>query len=63
MQKSHSSFPNTDYKVSERSSDSTYINAESELKAGLDFSLGIAPFKWLNVTLNANTFYVNTRIC
>ncbi len=39
----------------------TYINAESDLKAGLDLSLGISPCKWMSATLSANTFYVNTH--
>lgn len=39
----------------------TYINAESDLKTGLDLSLTVSPFKWMNATLNANTFYVNTK--
>ena len=39
----------------------TYINAESDLKTGLDLTLTLSPFKWMNATLSANTFYVNTE--
>jgi outer membrane receptor protein involved in Fe transport len=39
----------------------TYINAESDLKSGLDLSVTVSPFKWMNATLSANTFYVNTK--
>ncbi len=39
----------------------TYINADSDLKTGLDLSLSIIPCRWMNATLSANTFYVNTR--
>lgn len=39
----------------------TYINTESDLKTGLDLSLSLDPCKWLNATLSANTFYVNTQ--
>ena len=39
----------------------TYINAESDLKAGLDLSLTVSPLKWMRTTLSANTFYVDTK--
>ena len=39
----------------------TYINAETDLKTGLDLSLTVSPFKWLNATLSANTYYVDTK--
>ena len=39
----------------------TYINAESDLKTGLDISMTVTPFKWMNATLSANTYYVNTK--
>ena len=39
----------------------TYINAESDLKSGLDLSVTLSPLKWMNATLSANTFYVNTK--
>lgn len=38
----------------------TYINATSDFKSGLDLSLKLYPVKWLDATLSANTFYVNT---
>ena len=39
----------------------TYINAESDIKAGLDLSLTLSPWKWMSAALNANTFHVNTK--
>lgn len=39
----------------------TYINAESDLKTGLDLSLMLSPVKWMRATLASNTFYVNTK--
>lgn len=39
----------------------TYINAESDLKSGLDLSLTVSPLKWMNATLSTNTFHVNTK--
>lgn len=39
----------------------TYINAESDVKTGLDLSLTLSPFRWMNATLSANTFYVDTK--
>ena len=39
----------------------TYINAESDLKTGLDLSLTLTPFKWMKSTLNSNSFFVNTK--
>ncbi len=39
----------------------TYINADSDLKTGLEVLLTVTPFKWMNATLSANTFYVNTK--
>ena len=36
----------------------TYINADSDIKTGLDFSLKITPTKWANLSLGANTYYV-----
>ena len=37
---------------------STYINADSDIKTGLDLSLKIVPAKWANISIGANTFYV-----
>jgi hypothetical protein len=39
----------------------TYINAEYDIKTGLELSLSLTPWKWMNASLNANTFYVNTE--
>ena len=38
----------------------TYINADSDLKSGLDIAMRINPIKWLNISLAANTYYVLT---
>ena len=38
----------------------TYVNAASDLKSGLDFTLRVNPAKWMNVSLAANTYYVAT---
>ena len=39
----------------------TYINAESDLKSGMDLSVTLSPLKWMNATFSANTFCVNTN--
>lgn len=39
----------------------TYVNADADMKAGVDVSLKIDPAKWLNVSLSANTYYVSTE--
>lgn len=36
---------------------STYINADSDIKTGLDLSLKIVPAKWANISIGANTYY------
>ena len=33
----------------------TYVNADNDLKSGVDISLRIDPAKWLNISLSANT--------
>ena len=38
----------------------TYVNASSDLKSGLDFTMRVNPAKWMNVSLAANTYYVST---
>ena len=38
----------------------TYVNATSDLKLGLELSLKVNPIKWFNFTIGANTFYVST---
>ena len=39
----------------------TYINAEWDLKTGVDISMTVNPFRWMNATLSANTFHVSTK--
>lgn len=39
----------------------TYINAASDIKSGLDLSLKFFPLEWMTATLSANTFYVKTK--
>ena len=39
----------------------TYINADSDIKTGLDISLKIAPTKWVNLSIGANTYYVMAK--
>ena len=39
----------------------TYINADSDIKTGLDLSLKIAPAKWANLSIGANTYYVAAK--
>ena len=39
----------------------TYVNADMDLKSGVDVSMRIEPAKWLNISLSANTYYVSTE--
>lgn len=39
----------------------TYLNGKSDLKAGIDISIKLKPFKWMNATISANTFHINTK--
>ncbi len=39
----------------------TYINADSDIKTGLDLSLKIVPAKWANISIGANTYYVAAK--
>ena len=39
----------------------TYVNAASDLKAGVELSLRVMPSKWVNISAGANTYYVNTN--
>lgn len=39
----------------------TYINGNKDLRSGIDVSLKVKPLKWLNATLSANTYYVQTK--
>lgn len=38
----------------------TYVNAESDLKTGIELSVKIVPTKWVNLSIGANTYYVST---
>lgn len=38
----------------------TYINATSQTKAGLDFSVKADPWKWMTVTFGTNTYYLRS---
>lgn len=35
----------------------TYVNADSDLKTGVELSLRIVPVRWLNLSIGANTWY------
>ena len=39
----------------------TYANADSDLKTGVELLLKILPAKWVNISLGANTYYVITQ--
>ena len=39
----------------------TYVNADIDIKSGVDVSMRIEPAKWLNISLSANTYYVTTE--
>ena len=39
----------------------TYVNAESDLKSGVELSLGITPAKWMNVSLSTNTYHTSSK--
>ena len=39
----------------------TYVNAASDLKTGVEFSLRVVPAKWVNISAAANTYYVTTN--
>ena len=39
----------------------TYVNADADMKAGVDVSMRIDPAKWLNISISANTYYVSTE--
>ena len=38
----------------------TYVNATSDLKTGVELSLRVAPTKWVNISAGANTYYATT---
>ena len=39
----------------------TYVNAASDLKTGVELSLRVVPTKWINISAGANTYYTTTR--
>ena len=39
----------------------TYVNADKDMKAGLDLSLGVTPVQWMSLSLGANTYHVSTK--
>ena len=39
----------------------TYINADYDMKSGLDLSIKVFPSEWMTATLSSNTFYVKTK--
>jgi hypothetical protein len=39
----------------------TYVNADKDVKAGLDLSLGVTPVQWMSLSLGANTYHVSTK--
>ena len=39
----------------------TYVNADSDLKTGIDILLRITPTKWMNFSIGANTYHVSTK--
>ena len=39
----------------------TYVNASSDIKYGMDISVNFNPVKWANISLTANTYYTSTE--
>ena len=39
----------------------TYANAESDFKTGVELSMRVTPARWLNFSLSTNTYYVTTK--
>ena len=39
----------------------TYVNADKDVKAGLDLSLNVNPVKWMSISVGANTYHVSTK--
>lgn len=39
----------------------TYANADSDLKSGIELSLKVTPARWINFSMGANTYYVTTK--
>ena len=38
----------------------TYVNAASDLKAGVELTLRVVPAKWVNISVGTNTYYGTT---
>ena len=56
----------TDYisqvtKIEDKRLITTYANADSDLKTGVELSLKVTPAQWLNFSVGANTYYVTTK--
>ena len=39
----------------------TYVNADSDLKTGMEISLKVVPAQWMNISVGTNTYYVTTH--
>ena len=39
----------------------TYVNADKDVKVGMDLSLRVEPAPWLSFSLGANTYHVSTK--
>lgn len=39
----------------------TYVNADMDMKYGVDISIRMDPARWMNVSLSVNTYYVSTE--
>ena len=39
----------------------TYVNADKDVKVGLDLSLNMTPTKWMNLSVGTNTYHVSIK--
>ena len=39
----------------------TYVNADSDLKTGMEISLKVVPAQWMNISVGTNTYYATTH--
>lgn len=39
----------------------TYVNANSDLKTGIELSLKVAPARWIDISTGTNTYYASTN--
>lgn len=39
----------------------TYVNADKDVKVGLDLSLNMTPTKWMSLSVGTNTYHVSTK--